>query len=542
LIKGRKHIEMKIKYILVVLILGLLAYSLGSFKKIKATQKQTKAIVLTEGLKLRKKLSNSEKQLFTVALKNGEALLAEVIQESIDVVITIIDPSEQQIQTIDGSEKTERIQLIAKQSGEYKLEVTAFDKEAENGVYNLNVNALLNIEENSNRVAKQEIPSRILYDLWRASKTDKRSIDSFIEKHKEKHLIEPIEGNSSESLVTYFSIPENETEYIMQSGGPDFMGLRFKQLGNTKLQFVSYKVPNTAWFDYGFNEFKLYKNGPNNEIEYRDIKHVYDGTIVMPNAPRDLYGSETNVEKGKLLFTTIKSVFLNEERKITVHTPANYNSNIPHNLLIVFDGEEYGAIKDKIAPVPTPVILDNLIAQNKISPTVSVFVRHMGKRNKDLISDSFADFIAKELLPWSRENYNIGNTSNHVCVAGSSRGGFAASFIAFKHWKHIGNIISQSGSYWITDTEQQNHWIYPTEKGKLINSYSKSPKLPLKFYMDIGLYDSGAAMLGMNREFRSILEIKGYDVDYNEFKGGHGYVNWRRTLADGIIYIFGTGL
>ena len=60
--------------------------------------------------------------------------------------------------------------------------------------------------------------------------------------------------------------------------------------------------------------------------------------------------------------------------------------------------------------------------------------------------------------------------------------------------------------------------------------------------MDIGLYDSGAAMLGMNREFRSILEIKGYDVDYNEFKGGHGYVNWRRTLADGIIYIFGTGL
>ncbi len=143
----------------------------------------------------------------------------------------------------------------------------------------------------------------------------------------------------------------------------------------------------------------------------------------------------------------------------------------------------------------------------------------MGKRDKDLISDSFADFIAKELIPWSRENYNIGNQSNHVCVAGSSRGGFAASFIAFKHWKHIGNIISQSGSYWITGTEQQNHWIYPTEKGKLIDAYSKSPKLPLKFYMDIGLYDSGAAMLGMNREFRSILEITGYEVDYNDFKG-----------------------
>ncbi len=90
MIKGRKHIEMKNKYNLVIFILGLLAFSLSSFKKTGATQKQTKAIVLTEGLKLKKELSGIEKQLFTVGLKNGEALLAEIIQESIDVVITII--------------------------------------------------------------------------------------------------------------------------------------------------------------------------------------------------------------------------------------------------------------------------------------------------------------------------------------------------------------------------------------------------------------------------------------------------------------------
>ena len=57
--------------------------------------------------------------------------------------------------------------------------------------------------------------------------------------------------------------------------------------------------------------------------------------------------------------------------------------------------------------------------------------------------------------------------------------------------------------------------------------------------MDIGLYDAGASMRGSNRQFRDILMIKGYDVDYREFKGGHNYVNWRGTMADGIISLIG---
>jgi enterochelin esterase family protein len=47
-------------------------------------------------------------------------------------------------------------------------------------------------------------------------------------------------------------------------------------------------------------------------------------------------------------------------------------------------------------------------------------------------------------------------------------------------------------------------------------------------------------MLGMNRQFRDILKVKGYNVDYREFNGGHNYVNWRGTLADGLISLIGT--
>jgi enterochelin esterase family protein len=46
-------------------------------------------------------------------------------------------------------------------------------------------------------------------------------------------------------------------------------------------------------------------------------------------------------------------------------------------------------------------------------------------------------------------------------------------------------------------------------------------------------------MLGMNRQFRDILEVKGYEVDYREFRGGHNYVNWRGTLSYGLISLIG---
>ena len=37
------------------------------------------------------------------------------------------------------------------------------------------------------------------------------------------------------------------------------------------------------------------------------------------------------------------------------------------------------------------------------------------------------------------------------------------------------------------------------------------------------MYDMGAAMLGSNRQLRVVWTLKGYDVEYREFPGGHSY-------------------
>jgi enterochelin esterase-like enzyme len=47
-------------------------------------------------------------------------------------------------------------------------------------------------------------------------------------------------------------------------------------------------------------------------------------------------------------------------------------------------------------------------------------------------------------------------------------------------------------------------------------------------------------MLPTNRELRDVLLVKGYQVTYNEFDGGHDYLWWRDSMADGLMALVGT--
>src|SRR6185295_6349104 len=147
-------------------------------------------------------------------------------------------------------------------------------------------------------------------------------------------------------------------------------------------------------------------------------------------------------------------------------------------LLIVFDGVTYGGRPNQAqAEVPTPTIIDNLIAEKKIGPTVAVLVWSMGKRDRDLPgSKPFADFIAGEVVPWARSHYRIRPGPKSVTAAGSSLGGYCATYCALTHPEAIGNVISQSGSYWISKNWQAadagfHRRLYPRDTGTMIEEF-----------------------------------------------------------------------
>jgi enterochelin esterase-like enzyme len=73
----------------------------------------------------------------------------------------------------------------------------------------------------------------------------------------------------------------------------------------------------------------------------------------------------------------------------------------------------------------------------------------------------------------------------------------------------------------------------------LIEQYAARPKLSLRFYMEVGKFESGSLQVATNRHFRDVLRLKGYPVSYSEFYGGHDYLCWRGSLAEGLIALVG---
>src|SRR6266511_5574334 len=72
------------------------------------------------------------------------------------------------------------------------------------------------------------------------------------------------------------------------------------------------------------------------------------------------------------------------------------------------------------------------------------------------------------------------------------------------------------------------------------HEYALRDRLPLRFYLDAGVletlpWDRFGQLVHANRHMRDVLLAKGYDVTYREFAGGHDYLWWRETIADGLI-------
>jgi enterochelin esterase family protein len=396
----------------------------------------------------------------------------------------------------------------------------------------------------SEQIARTEYPTDTLYKIWLEQQKNKDAITKFYDALTEKHLIELDETDTKLATVTYFAKGNADTDYIMQSGGPDFYGLRFKRFGSTDIYYCVQKIPRDAWFTYGVNEFKINKNNDLPELMQTSAVHIYDGAVIGPDAPlSDLVKNKLGVPRGTLREVTINSKTMAELRRIQVYVPAGYNSKDAHNLVLQFDGQNYAA-GDAQRPVwegwtPLPTILDNLIHQQKIGPTITVFIHNQGNRSGDLISDKMTDFVALEVVAWARENFNISSKPKNIVVSGPSRAGFAAANTAFRHANIIGSVLSQSGSFYYTMQDQENWPVYPEFEGKLVLNYKSSAKRDIQFYLDVGLYDLGLGAVGTNRQLRDVLELKGYQVDYYQYKGGHSHLGWRHTVANGLISLLG---
>jgi len=231
--------------------------------------------------------------------------------------------------------------------------------------------------------------------------------------------------------------------------------------------------------------------------------------------------------RGRVEETSIYSALLKTEKKIWVYTPATFaRAGRPYPLVVLFDGDRN--------VLWIPKALDLLIAQRKIPAIVAVMTDESvpSVRGSELMCNpQFTDFLAQELVPWSRDRYHTTTQPERVVIAGSSLGGLASVFAGLRHPDVFGNVISLSGSFW---------WKPPgdTEGEWLTKQVEASPKLPVRFYLEVGLMEDDRMQIEPNHRMRDMLASKAYVVRYSEYNGGHSFLNWSQGVADGLQYLF----
>ena len=257
-----------------------------------------------------------------------------------------------------------------------------------------------------------------------------------------------------------------------------------------------------------------------------------------PRAPRDEWiEARAGVAKGRIEQITVASNLLGNTRDVWIYTPPGYDTlatlaeGIPY--LLNFDGGEY------VKSIPVPTILDNLIAAHRIVPMVGVFVGSAeGQRDAELNqNERYAEFLATELVPSLRAKYHLAASPARNVVAGSSMGGLAAAFVAFRHPELFANVLSQSGAFMFGAPGEQSG-------EKLKREIEAATRRDVAFYLEAGIYEvgrleNGVDLLTSNRHLRDALKAKGYRLTYDEFAGGHSDLNWRSGFPKGLLALIG---
>lgn len=501
---------------------------------------------------------------YRVKLRAGEYCEGAVEQKDGSIGVVAYAPDGSRIRFFGGPPTGQKtFALEAAVAGVYRIVLRSPDKPASG--YTISLNKIATLDEWLRPLpVNDKFTSPRIAGLRKEVESGKNEAIEFFWKEIRKQgtpLVEPLENNDKDMLVTFLWRARGETRNVFIMWFPFAAAkpedYQMTRLAGTDVWYRTLKVRRGARFAYklspndplGFDERSFVQRDataqadPLNPHRWFDVpgssRFEYSSMVELPDAkPQPYIRKREGVPAGKVEKQHIKSALLKNDRDLSVYTPPGYRRDgTPYHLLVVFDESAY------LTRVPTPVILDNLLFEKKIPPMVAVLIANPSQetRTRELPPNpDFADFLNNELMPWIRANYHVTTDPRQVVVAGSSFGGIASVYAGLRHPETFGNILCQSGSFWWSAPKPEPY----AEPNFLAKEFVKSPKLPLRFYMDAGSFEvdmngGGGSILEPSRHMRDVLLAKGYEVHYQESVGGHDYLSWRGTLADGLIALLG---
>ncbi len=282
---------------------------------------------------------------------------------------------------------------------------------------------------------------------------------------------------------------------------------------------VDYKiVRNGQWILDPNNPLQQWSGfGPNSELRMEQYEFPAETVLGAGVARGALSGNQR-----------LTSTVLSADVNVRVYTPAGYDRQQDLPVVYVTDGHEY--LDDRLGSLVT--VLDNLIADGRLQPTIAVFIdprdpnTGANRRTGQLGGSgkgAFADFIADELVPNIDGNYRTDPNADRRVILGTSLGGLFSAFMGARHPDVVSNVAIQSPAFWFDSS------IYGT--------YSGSTTLDdqLRIYMESGTINDGNGGPTM----ASILAAGGYDYVYDEVNQGHSWGHWKGELDSALIHLLG---
>ena len=321
-------------------------------------------------------------------------------------------------------------------------------------------------------------------------------------------------GRSAPALVGDFTGWDDGTPVKLDKQG--------KGLWTYQLSF-----PEDAYIEYAFKDGEESLADPNNpRVSSNGVGGFNNYFTMVKYRPTDLSKRTRRIPHGTVTGHTLPTdnLIYGDERQIHLYQPPVTD---PVPLVVVWDGLEY------LSRVRLNYIVDNLIAQHRITPIALAFIHNAGQDNRTseyACNEATLLHLIAKVVPLARKELNlldINERSGAYGVLGASMGGLMALFTGARLPHIFGKVLSQSGAFTLGTFDTVVFDFLAIEKHD-----------SLKIWLDVGRYDL-PGLLEANRRMQSVLTQNHYSLSYREYNAGHNNPAWRDEVWRGLEALYG---
>ena len=297
-------------------------------------------------------------------------------------------------------------------------------------------------------------------------------------------------------------------------------------------------------YSYSFIVDGLRVNDPANVYLIRDVSTLTN-VFIIGGDRADFY-KVNPVPHGTVSRVWYDSPALGLERRMTVYTPAGYETGGKRYPVLYLLHGMGGDEEAWISLGRTAQILDNLIAQGKAKPMIVVMPNGNasqeaapGESSRGMVPPTMQlpktmegsyEQAFPEIVKFIDKNYRTVKSKSGRAIAGLSMGGFHSLHIS-KQYPDMFNYVGLFSAA-IMPNKEASSPIYENMEGKLKVQFDKKPAL---YWIAIGKTDF---LYKANEEYRKLLDKKGYKYTYYESDEGHIWRNWRIYLTEFVPMLF----